>query len=107
VGFSDERGFATFDLMRRLWPGVQAYRDFGSAALGIAYAATGRLDLFAHHFLYPWDLAAGIAQVREAGGVITDRDGLPASLAGDSVIAGGPAAHSDFMRLTQSGSGLQ
>jgi myo-inositol-1(or 4)-monophosphatase len=99
AGFHDSRGSTVFQTMSRLWPDVQAVRIPGSAALGIAYAACGRFDLFVHHFVYPWDIAAGILLVEEGGGRITDRDGQPATLLSDSVVAGGPRVHQDFFRL--------
>src|SRR3989304_2298960 len=64
----------------------------GSAALGLAYAACGRYDLFLHHYLYPWDVAAGIVLVTEGGGAIVDRDGGPATGDSEGVIAGAPGA---------------
>lgn len=100
AGFHDTRGATVFETMARLWPDVQAVRIPGSAALGLAYAASGRFDLFVHHYLYPWDVAAALLLVREAGGVITDRDGKEATLFSDSIIAGGSAVHADFLRLT-------
>ena len=52
--------------------------DTPAAAVRVeSYAACGRFDLLVHHMLYPWDIAAGILLVREAGGAITDRDGGP------------------------------
>ncbi|MBN1896660.1 MAG: hypothetical protein JW789_02935 [Candidatus Aenigmarchaeota archaeon] len=47
----------------------------GAAALELAYVAAGRLDAFIHHNLQPWDVAAGLLIVREAGGVVTDFSG--------------------------------
>jgi myo-inositol-1(or 4)-monophosphatase len=41
------------------------------AALGLAYTACGRFDLFVHHVLYPWDIAAGILLVQEAAVVFS------------------------------------
>ncbi|MBI4295036.1 MAG: hypothetical protein HY669_02590 [Chloroflexi bacterium] len=69
----------------------------GSGVLGLAYVAAGRLGLYFHHSLYPWDLAAGILLVREAGGVATDRDGQEATLEGESVVVANPALHREFM----------
>jgi fructose-1,6-bisphosphatase/inositol monophosphatase family enzyme len=99
MGFDDRRGRLMLESIIALWPGMQAVRIIGSAALGIAYAACGRLDLFVHHSLKPWDLAAGILLVREGGGVITDRDGGPATLRSEGVVCGGPVVHADFLRL--------
>ena len=99
MGYDDDRANLMLNLMCELWPGMQAIRIPGSAALGLAYAACGRYDLFAHNLLYPWDLAAGILLVREAGGVITDRDGGPISLYSEGAIAGGVLVHEDFLCL--------
>lgn len=63
-------------------------RRFGAAALDLAYVAAGRLDGFWEFGLSPWDIAAGILLVREAGGYVTDfagGHGLPA--AGDLIAA--------------------
>lgn len=53
----------------------QAVRRSGSAALNLAHVANGTLDAFWATCIYPWDVAAGVLLVREAGGVITGRDG--------------------------------
>jgi fructose-1,6-bisphosphatase/inositol monophosphatase family enzyme len=99
MGYDDERAARALSLVGELWPGMQSLRVIGSAALGLAYAACGRFDLFVHHMLYPWDIAAGILLVREAGGAVTDRDGGPIGIRSEGVIAGAPGAHTDFLRL--------
>jgi fructose-1,6-bisphosphatase/inositol monophosphatase family enzyme len=99
MGYDDERAARALSLVGELWPGMQSLRVIGSAALGLAYAACGRFDLFVHHMLYPWDIAAGILLVREAGGAVTDRDGGPIGIRSEGVIAGAPGAHADFLRL--------
>ena len=53
----------------------QAVRRSGSAALNLAYVAHGRLDAFWATKIQPWDVAAGVLLVREAGGVVTGRGG--------------------------------
>ncbi len=53
----------------------QAVRRSGSAALNLAYVAHGRLDAFWATKIQPWDVAAGVLLVREAGGLVTGRDG--------------------------------
>jgi len=70
----------------------------GSAALGLAYVACSRLDLYFHFSLYPWDLAAGTLLVREAGGVVTEFEGLPISLSSRTVIASNKDVHRDFTK---------
>ena len=99
LGYDDRRGKDILRLVHELFPGMQSVRVPGSAALGLAYAAVGRYDLFVHNHLFPWDLAAGILLVREAGGMITDRGGRAVSLHSEAVVAGGRQAHADFLRI--------
>jgi myo-inositol-1(or 4)-monophosphatase len=54
---------------------VQGVRRLGSAALDLAYVACGRFEFFWEEGLKPWDIAAGILMVKEAGGTISDYDG--------------------------------
>ena len=77
----------------------------GSAALGFAFAACGRFDVYVHHFLYPWDSAAGILLVQEGGGLVLDRDGGPMTLYSEGVVAGAPGVVQDFLRIAR-GKGL-
>jgi myo-inositol-1(or 4)-monophosphatase len=63
----------------------------GSAALDLAYVAAGRLDLFYEQGLKPWDIAAGVLLVAEAGGVVTRFDGSPLTLDGGEIVASNPA----------------
>lgn len=98
LGYDDRRAALAIGLLSELWPGVQSIRVMGSAALGLAYAACGRMDLFVHHRLYPWDLAAGIVLVREGGGAVVSRDGGPIELHSEGVVAGAPDAVEDFLR---------
>jgi myo-inositol-1(or 4)-monophosphatase len=72
---------------------VAGVRRYGAAALDLAWVAAGRYDGFWERDLGPWDVAAGILLVSEAGGVVTDGDGGDAMLAGGSICAGNPAVH--------------
>ncbi len=65
----------------------------GSAALDLCDVAAGRFDGFWELRLAPWDVAAGVLLVREAGGVVTDLDGSPDVLRHGSIVAGNPAMH--------------
>lgn len=56
---------------RRVMPFVQGIRRFGSASLDLCYVAAGRLDGYWEFHLRPWDSAAGILLVQEAGGTVT------------------------------------
>ena len=101
LGYVDHKASAAIEMMLHLWPNLQGTRVMGSAALGLAYAACGRVDLYLHHNLAPWDLASGLLLVREAGGVVTDKYASPATLHTDSVIASGKELHADFLRATE------
>jgi myo-inositol-1(or 4)-monophosphatase len=59
----------------RVLRSTSGVRRAGSAALDLCFLAQGSLDLFWEEFLNPWDFAAGIVLVREAGGVVTGADG--------------------------------
>jgi fructose-1,6-bisphosphatase/inositol monophosphatase family enzyme len=98
IGYDDQRGAETLEMLRRLFPGAQAFRVPGSAALGLAYAACGRYDIFVHRYLFPWDIAAGILLIQQAGGVVTDDAGQPIGIMSKTVIGGGPLVHKDFVR---------
>jgi len=68
-------------------------RRAGSAALDLADVAAGRLDAFWELTLAPWDVAAGVLLIREAGGIVTNLEGEEDVLRHGSVIAGNPAMH--------------
>jgi myo-inositol-1(or 4)-monophosphatase len=75
-------------MTRALLSQAEDIRRSGSAALDLAYTAAGRYDGFFEIGLKPWDMAAGVLLVREAGGQYGDfagRDGIPES---GNVIAG-------------------
>jgi myo-inositol-1(or 4)-monophosphatase len=84
-----------FDLVARRTAGV---RRAGSAALDLADVACGRFDAFWELTLSPWDVAAGILLIREAGGVVTDLEGVPATPHFGGYVAGNPAMHAWLMR---------
>ncbi|MBM3925350.1 MAG: inositol monophosphatase [SAR202 cluster bacterium] len=101
MGYSDERARQGLELVRHLWPGFQSLRLMGSAALGMAYAACGRMDVYFHHRLAPWDVAGGLLLVREAGGVALDRYGKPATPDSESVVASSGGVVEGFMAATE------
>lgn len=74
-------------------------RRLGSAALDLAYVACGRFDAFWEHDLSPWDVAAGIVLVRQAGGVVTRLDGADDPLPHRSILAAPASIHSQMRRL--------
>jgi len=96
MGYIAERGRRQLELALHLWPGMQTLRTSGSAALGFAYVATAKWDIYVHSNLQPWDSAPGLLLVREAGGVCLDRDGGEATIFSEGVVATNPALAADF-----------
>lgn len=84
------RYLAQFDRVMRWTAGI---RRAGSAAIDLASVACGRFDAFWELDLAPWDVAAGILLVREAGGVVTDLSGNPAPVNFGGFLAGNAAMH--------------
>jgi len=88
-------------------PNIHFYQEFtlrshgvrraGSAALDLAYVACGRLDGFWEFHLNPWDTAAGILLIEEAGGRVTDFAGGHFRLASDEVLASNGLIHQELI----------
>ena len=79
---------------------VSDLRRGGSAALDLCYLATGRLDGFWELDLRPWDYAAGVLMIREAGGRISGLHGEPAwKPEGGGIIAGNPHVFDHLVRM--------
>jgi myo-inositol-1(or 4)-monophosphatase len=68
-------------------------RRTGSAAMDLAWVAAGRFDGFFERGLSPWDIAAGIVIVSEAGGFVSDYSGRKSALHADTVVAANPDIH--------------
>jgi myo-inositol-1(or 4)-monophosphatase len=74
-------------------------RRAGAAALDLAYVACGRLDAFWEFDLNPWDVAAGVLLVREAGGICSDMRGGPLNLRGPHILADNGLVHAEMIEL--------
>jgi len=74
-------------------------RRWGTASLDLAYIAAGRYDGFWERGLHPWDFAAGILLVREAGGMVSELNGKDIRLDSPSILASNNALHSDLQRI--------
>ena len=96
LGYSDERGKELLDITSKLWGHVHCLRIMGSASLGLAYVACGRITLYLHRFVYPWDIASGLLLIREAGGEVTDWEGKPATSQDEQIIASNRELHREF-----------
>src|SRR5213595_275265 len=74
-------------------PATSGVRRFGAAALDLAYVAAGRFDGFWEFGLSPWDIAAGLLLVREAGGFVSDLGGGQTMMASGDVLAANDRLH--------------
>lgn len=88
-----ERPDRLIELFRRMILRSQGIRRAGSAAIDLCYVAAGRLDGFWEEGLKPWDTAAGMVILREAGGTVTNFEGEPFSPYHHSVVAANPVIH--------------
>ena len=77
-------------------------RRAGSAALDLAYVAAGRLDGFWEFGLQPWDCAAGVLLIREAGGLVADMDGEQNFLESGNVVAANARIFDEFRKSLNS-----
>jgi len=80
-------------------PEVAGIRRFGAAALDLAWVAAGRFDGFWESGLKPWDTAAGILMVREAGGFVTDFRGADRAFEKGEVLAANDGLHARLHKL--------
>ncbi len=109
TGFPYDRRVAAFNntsmldcFLRR----SQGVRRAGSAALDLAYVAAGRFDGFWEPKLSPWDVAAGLLLVEEAGGRTSDFEGGTARLiTGDEVVANNGLIHAEMLTVLREGPG--
>ncbi len=96
---------------RHLSPNIHFYQEFtlrshgvrraGSAALDLAYVAAGRMEAFWEFNLNPWDTAAGILLVKEAGGRVTDFSGAHFRLDSREILASNGLIHEELVKLFQ------
>jgi myo-inositol-1(or 4)-monophosphatase len=101
----DHRGFA--EELTAIMPAVAGVRRLGAAALDLAYVAAGRYEGFWERGLSPWDLAAGILIVREAGGYVSEIEGGSDMLASGSVLAANDRLHGEIAALLARGAGAE
>ena len=94
---------------RHASPNIHFYQEFtlrshgvrraGSAALDLAYVAAGRIEAFWEFNLNPWDTAAGILLVEEAGGRVTDFSGHRFRIASEEILASNRLIHNEMLAL--------
>lgn len=87
------RHFAAFTMR------AQAVRRDGSAAIDLSYVACGRFDGFWEDGLHPWDVAAGLLLIEEAGGLVTDFESAPLSIYTPKVLATNGLIHEAMIEV--------
>jgi myo-inositol-1(or 4)-monophosphatase len=109
TGFPYDRRVAAFNntaMLDHFLRRSQGVRRAGSAALDLAYVATGRFDGFWEPKLSPWDVAAGLLLVEEAGGRTSDFEGGTARLlTGEEVVANNGLIHKEMLAVLREGPG--
>jgi myo-inositol-1(or 4)-monophosphatase len=83
---------------------VAGLRRFGAAALDLAWVAAGRLDGYWERDIKPWDMAAGLILVREAGGFISDCDGGDDVFTAGHIVAGNEAIQKEVVAVLKAAS---
>ena len=98
--FADRGDYArTYKELSRLLPITSGVRRFGAAALDLAYVAAGRYDGFWEWDLKPWDLAAGIVIVKEAGGLVEAMDPAGNPIETGDIICGNGELFERFAKI--------
>ncbi|HYC51985.1 MAG TPA: inositol monophosphatase family protein [Gemmatimonadaceae bacterium] len=107
--FKHREGIAPYmGVLPRLMESTAGLRRPGSAALDLADVACGRFDAFWEYRLAPWDVAAGILLIREAGGVVSDLEGKPAEVRAGPIVAGNLVMHQWLLaQLRDEGTGTR
>jgi myo-inositol-1(or 4)-monophosphatase len=85
---------------------IAGLRRFGAAALDLAWVAAGRFDAYWERNLSPWDMAAGIVLVREAGGFISDLEGRDDMIKTGGIVAANEDIQRELLRVLKQARGV-
>jgi myo-inositol-1(or 4)-monophosphatase len=89
------------DLLKDLLRESHGFRRIGSAAVDLAYVAAGRFEAFYERGLNPWDVAAGVLILQEAGGQVTDFSGQGNFVFGQELVASNGLIHPEMLAIVQ------
>ena len=92
---------ATLPRLSRCLAASQGIRRLGSAALDLCHVADGRFEAFWEQNLKPWDTAAGVLMVTEAGGRVSDFDGRKYDPDGNAIVASNGKIHAPMLKMLQ------
>ncbi len=93
----------TLQELARIMPMVSGVRRWGAAALDLAYVAAGRYDGYWERNLNPWDIAAGLLLVREAGGLVDGFEADTNPLESGGTIVAAAEIYSSFAKVVRGG----
>ena len=74
-------------------------RILGAACLNLAYIAMGGSDIYMEHSTNPWDIAAGLLMIKEAGGKVTTLDGKEHDISNKGFVASNGKLHNNILRI--------
>ncbi len=89
------------DMLKRVIPQTAGVRRAGAASLDLAYVAAGRLDGFWEFGLSPWDIAAGVLLIEEAGGLVSDFSGGHSYMDSGHIVAANPKLFKPLLQTLQ------
>ena len=98
-----EHGRAYLDVVGTALERAQGVRRIGSAALDLAWVACGRFDGYWEYGIAPWDAAAGVLLVTEAGGAVTDHEGNRDHLGAKAFVATNGVIHEELRQMVADG----
>ena len=104
TGFGYEHGekwLANLELFKQFKDITQGIRRLGAAAIDLCHVASGKSDGFWEFDLQPWDTAAGVLIVQEAGGFVTKMDGTEYSINRPQLLATNGKIHSEMLKITK------
>jgi len=96
---------AYLPMLRGVAEQTAGVRRAGAASLDLAYVAAGRLDAFWEMGLKPWDIAAGLVMVQEAGGIVAGLNGTEDPMVTGNVLVSTPKLHAQLALIMAGGSG--
>ncbi|MEG0093600.1 MAG: inositol monophosphatase family protein [Erysipelotrichaceae bacterium] len=99
--YNKENAHKTFETMETIFMNCRDIRRSGSAVLDLCYLASGKCDAFYEELLSPWDHAAAIIIIKEAGGKVQTLNGLYGYVKPVGLMVGCPSNFKDFVKLIE------
>jgi myo-inositol-1(or 4)-monophosphatase len=97
--YHSEKSDLYLDIIKEFLTKSHGIRRLGSAAIDLAYVACGRLEGFFEYNLNPWDVAAGVLIVKQAGGIVTDFKGGNDFVYGRELCAANSVMHQEMLSV--------